>query len=69
MFADVTKFPPIKSLPSFGPIFPLSNPLKLLDGIYSRSDNLIFLFVIEFAVLIKNDALVILFSYNSVKNL
>ena len=45
----VTKLPPIKSSPSLGPTLPLSNPLNLLPGMYSLSDNFILSPVIELA--------------------
>ena len=59
-FNAVTKFPPIKSLPSLGPTFPDSNPLNLLEGINNLSDNLISSFVNEFAVFINIPAVLII---------
>ena len=40
MFKADPKFPPTYSLPSLGPIFPASNPLSLLLGIYTLLDTL-----------------------------
>ena len=46
--------PPTKSAPSFGPTFPDSNPLSLLDGKYNLSESLTSLPAKEFEVLMQS---------------
>ena len=55
----------MKSLPSFGPTPPLTNPLSLLPGKYILSDNFILSLVTELAAFAKKENLVTLSWYNS----